>query len=91
MKKFQWINATCRILFAKKSMHPYKTNLYMSEDLVVRFQSTQSKREKSTNWQNYRNEILQVSSQFDWAFQNTHSTTCFKRYIVLFTERFLAR
>ena len=54
-----------RILFAKKFMHPYKTNLYMSEDLVVLFQSTQSKREKSTNWQNYRNEILQVSSQFD--------------------------
>ena len=46
-------------------MHPYETILYISEDLVVLFQSTQSKREKSTNWQNYRNEILQVSSQFD--------------------------
>ena len=46
-------------------MHPYETILYISEDLVVLFQSTQSKREKSRNWQNYRNEILQVSSQFD--------------------------
>ena len=43
------------------------------------------------NWQNYRNEILQVSSQFDRTFQNTNSTTCIKRYKVLFTERFLAR
>ena len=54
-----------RILFANKSMHPYETNLYMSEDLVIIFHSTQSKREKYMNWQNYRNEILQVSSQFD--------------------------
>ena len=80
-----------RILFANKSMHPYETNLYMSEDLVILFHSTQSKREKYMNWQNYRNEILQVSSQFDRAFQNTYSTTCFKRYRVLFTERFFAR
>ena len=54
-----------RLLFANKSMHPYETILYISEDLVVLFQSTQSKREKYMNWQNYRNEILQVSSQFD--------------------------
>ena len=26
-----------RILFANKSMHPYETSFYMSEDLVVLF------------------------------------------------------
>ena len=44
---------------------------------------------KYMNWQNI--EMKYSRKRVFEAAQNTHSATCFKCYIVLFTERFLAR
>ena len=80
-----------RILFANKSMQPYETNLYMSEDLVVPFQSTQSKREKYMNWQNYRNEILQVWGRWNELFKTLTAPGVLNVTEILFTEQFFVR
>ena len=71
-------------------LRPFARSLTLRKIWSSFFNQHNHKKTKYMNWQNYRNQILQVSSQFE-PFQNTHSTTFFKRYSILFTERFLAR